>query len=175
MLLQLNCLRSACLGAVVLLSGATRLQAESAILESVADASTPGGSASSKARELQAPGVLFFSFRTWTTFRWVVDSAELFLHVSKGAIPSGLEVAVIPNPWIETSPPEASGAFKFVAHKATDEPQGWISIKVDTKLIEEITAGKGHGLALRLKSATSIHTRETLSYRPYLIITGGRQ
>jgi len=159
---------------MLLLPGTACLQAENAILESTADASSPGGPASGKARELQGPGVMCFSFKTWTIFKWNVESADLFIHVSKGAAPTSLEIAVIPTPWTEAAPPEASASWKFVPHQSVSEPQGWVSIKVDPKLVEEITAGKGHGLAVRVKSAIGINTRESLAFRPYLIINGGR-
>src|SRR4051812_31436494 len=89
----------------ILLSGTGYLRAENAILESVSDSSVPGGAASGKARELQGPAVMFFGFKTWTTFRWNVYSAELFLHVGKGAVPTSLDIAVIPAAWSEAAPP----------------------------------------------------------------------
>jgi hypothetical protein len=166
--------RFAALGVMLLIPGALTLRAETAILEATADASAPGGAASAKAAVLQGPGTLMLGFKTWSIFKWNVISAELFLHVAKGPAPGALEIAVIPDPWTEGNPPEVSVKFKFVPHKASVEPQGWISIKVDAALVEEITAGKGHGLAVRMKSATAVNARESVAVKPYLIVNGGR-
>lgn len=174
MLFRANYLRLAGLCAVLLMPGAPVLRAETAILECTADASSPGGAASGKAATLQGPATMLFGFKTWNIFRWNVESAELFLHVAKGPAPTALEIAVVPSPWTEAGPPDVSAAFKFVAHKASSEPENWISIKVDPKLVGEITAGKGHGLAVRVKAASAVHTRESVAFKPYLIVNGGR-
>ncbi len=167
-------LRIAGLCTFLLLQASPGLLAESAILEATADVSASGG-ASAKSRDVQGPGVMFVAFKTWNIFRWKVESAELFLHISKGAAPAGVDIAVIPKPWLEGTPPDGSAGYKYVPHKATGEPEGWISIQVDPKLVEEITAGRGHGLAIRLKSAVALNTRESLAFVPYLVVNGGRQ
>jgi hypothetical protein len=168
-----NVLLSCCFPAVFF---AGLLNAESAILECTADGLSAGAATDTRAREMKLPGIIFVNFRTWNITRWQIDSAQLFLHVARGDMPKQVEIAVIPNPWAEVEPPKIDAAkLKWVAHPAEAEPQNWLAVQVDTKLVEEIANSKGHGLAVRVKENVTIHARESTTFVPYLIVAGGRK
>ena len=151
------------------------LQAETLILESVADGAASSGVQGMRAQEAKMPGTLFVGFRTWNLAKWRVDSATLFLHLASGETPRSIEIAVLPGVWSETDSRSTDPAkLKFVPHDVQREPQDWLAIAVDRKLIEELIATKANWLAIRVKDATILHTRETRSYTPYLIVMGGR-
>ena len=128
-----------------------------------------------RGQEARMPGTLFVGFRTWNLTKWRVDSATMFLHLARGEAPRSVEIAILPGVWSETDPPSTDPAkLKFVPHDVQREPQDWLAIAVDRKVIEELIATKANWLAVRVKSATILHTRETRSYIPYLIAMGGR-
>lgn len=91
----------------------------------------------------------------------------MFLHLGKGEIPRAVEIAVLPGVWSETDPPPVDTTkLKFTTHDAQHEPQDWLSVPVDAKLIEELMTSKSYWLAVRVKSSTVVHTRETRSFAP---------
>ena len=153
----------------------TVVRGETAILECTADGAAGGGVAGMRAQEVRMPGTMYVSFRTWNVTRWMIDSATLFLHSGRGEAPRTVEIAVVPGIWSENDPPSADPArLKFTSHDVEREPQDWLSIVVDAKLIEELLSTKSHWLAVRVKNSAILHTRETRSYAPYLIVMGGR-
>ena len=121
------------------------------------------------------PGTMYVSFRTWNITRWKIDSGTLFLHFARGETPRTVEIAVVPGVWSETNPPSVDAAkLRFTAHEVEKEPQDWLAILLDAKTMEELIASKSHWLAVRVKGNTVLHTRETRSFAPYLIVMGGR-
>jgi hypothetical protein len=149
--------------------------AETAILECTADAGALGGQVVTRGREVKAPALLLVSFRSWNVTRWNVESAKLFVHLARGDAPPAVEVAGIPQAWGEIEPPRLDiGKLHFVSQKATDEPERWLAIDVPASLVEDVAANRAHGFVLRFKSTKdlTIHTRESITYAPYLIVTG---
>lgn len=151
------------------------LSAESAILECTADGMTAGGLSETRSRELKMPGIVFVNFRTWNITKWEIQNAQLFLHLARGTAPKEVEIAVIPQAWAEVEPPKLDPAkLKWAAHAVEPEPQNWLSIQVDPKLIGELANTRGHGLAIRVKDPIVLHSRESTTFVPYLIVAGGR-
>jgi hypothetical protein len=163
----------------LLLACAHAATAETAILECVADAVTSGASVAAHGREMKLPGSIFVSFRTWNVTRWRVDNATILLHVARGEAPATVDIAVIAQPWGEIEPPRGDdpAKMKFTTLKVTPEPEGWVSLQVPGKLVEDIAANRAHGLALRFKPAKElvIHSRESGSFSPYLIVMGAQR
>ncbi len=150
------------------------LGAETAVLEAVADAAGPG---TGRVREFPAGNVIVIHFRTWGVFRWQVDSADLFLHIASGPVPTSVEVAIITDNWTEADPFTDTGKLAFTVCKSRSEPQDWISVRVPSAMVEELAAGRAPGgLAVRVKSAQplSIHARESSSFTPNLIVNGAK-
>jgi hypothetical protein len=155
--------------------GPTRLKGETLILESVADGPAGSGVAGMRGQEARMPGTLYAGFRTWNLARWRVDTATLFVHLARGETPRTVEIAILPGIWSETDPPSTDPArLKFVSHDVQHEPEDWLAIAVDLKVIEELIATKSNWLAVRVKNAATLHTRETRKFIPYLIVMGGR-
>jgi hypothetical protein len=151
------------------------IRGETTILPCTADGAAGGGVASMRAEEVRMPGTMYVSFRMWNVTRWRIDSATLFLHMGRGETPRSVEIAVVPGVWSETDPPTVDSAkLKFTSHDVQKEPQDWLAIAVDPKLMEELIGSKSHWLAVRAKVSTVFHTRETRSYAPNLIVMGGR-
>jgi hypothetical protein len=152
--------------------------AETAILECIADAGLSEGAVNTRAPEVKSPATLLVSFRTWNVTRWKVASATIMLHVLRGDALPPVELATVPQPWGEIEPPRLDPArLKFVPQKATDEPQGWIAIEVPGSMVEDVAASRAHGFVVRFKSGKdlTIHTRESVAFAPYLIVTGARR
>ena len=152
--------------------------AETAILECVADAGSSGGVVTTRGREIKMPGMLLISFRTWNVTGWKVENATLLLHVSRASGLPAVELAAIPQPWGEAEPPRLdAGKLKFVSQKATDEPESWLAIEVPGSMVEDMAASRAHGFAVRFKPGKdlTVHTRESVSFSPYLIVTGTRR
>ncbi|MBC8165184.1 MAG: hypothetical protein H7Y20_04835 [Bryobacteraceae bacterium] len=161
--------------AIVIIGVNPVARAETAILECTADASGPGKPASGKAPALQTPGVLFLSFRTWNIPKWRIASADLFLHILQGGPPPKVRIAILTEPWTEAaSSAIATGSLIFTAHAVNFQPQEWISIKVNARLMDEIAAGRAHGLAIRFSGPKPlvIHARESGGFAPYMIVSG---
>jgi hypothetical protein len=148
---------------------------ETAILECTADASFPGASSSARAREIRMPGMALFSFRTWNVTRWNVEKATVFLHISSGAAPSMAEVAAIPEKWAEIELPRLEPAkLKFVSQKIQREPENWIALDIPGAMVEAAAANRAHGFVIRFKEPKELvlHSRESVSFSPYLIVSG---
>jgi hypothetical protein len=127
---------------------------------------------------MKLPGMILINFRTWNVTRWSVDNATVLLHVARGEAPATVDIASIPNPWGEIEPPAVDMTkLKFTPQKLSSEPENWLSIQVPGKLVEDIAANRAHGLVLRLKPAKElvVHSRESGTFSPYLIVTGGRR
>jgi hypothetical protein len=153
------------------------LQAETSMLDAIADGHSSGSGVITTGQEMPMPGLALFAFRSWNIAGWKVDYATLFVHVSKGEAPSKIEVATIPTPWLESEPPRLDESkLKFVAHDVSVEPQNWITIQVQPALIEELANAKAHGLILRVRGKHCVfHTRESKSFVPRLFISGDRR
>jgi hypothetical protein len=152
--------------------------AETAILECVADGGTSGGAVLTRGQEIKLPGMLLVSFRTWNVTRWNVESATLLVHIARGDAPITVELAAIPQPWGEIEPPRLDTAkLKFATQNATNEPENWLAIQVPGSMVEDVAANRAHGFVVRFKSGKdlTIHTRESVTYAPYLIVTGSRR
>ena len=149
--------------------------AETAILECTGDAAFPGGASTARARELRMPGMALFTFRTWNVTRWSVDKATVFLHIGRGDAPATVEVAVIPEKWAEIELPRLDPAkLKFVSQKAQGQPENWLEIDIPGSMVEDVAANRAHGFVIRFKAAKELvlHSRESVAFSPYLIVTG---
>ena len=123
------------------------------------------------------PGYALFALRSWNVAGWKIDNATLFLHVAKGAPPSTVEVALVPQPWRESEPPKLEFAkLKFIPHDVSLEPQSWATVQIDPELIQELASGKAHGLVLRFKGKEFVlHSRESAQFAPKMYVLGGRR
>ncbi|MSV29162.1 MAG: hypothetical protein EXQ52_10535 [Bryobacterales bacterium] len=153
-----------------------KLHAGRALLECTADTSADlvRKTASGKARELRVGGkgrVVLLDFRTAVIEGWIVEKATLLLHIASGAVPLKLEIAAAPFPWSESETgAHALGATKFHAFDVRESKFGWIEIDASPALL------RGRGLILRApgKTETTLHSRETVQYSPYLIVEGSK-
>lgn len=153
-------------------------KAETVILECVADGSSSGAGLAMKSQNIQIPGTMVVSFRTWNVTRWSVQSAAMFVHLAQGEAPAKVEVAGISQPWGEIEPPKLDAAqLRFITLDVHREPEGWLEIKVPGSLVEDMAANRAHGLVVRFKAAKDavLHARESRSFAPYLIVTGTRK
>ena len=155
---------------------AEKLQAENVILDCVGDGYSSGGEFLTNTPELRMPGYALFGFRSWNVAGWRIDNATLFLHVSKGTPPSNVEVAITPQPWRESEPPRLElTKLKFVPHEVSIEPQSWATVQIQPALVQELAAGKAHGLVLRFKGKEFLlHSRESAQFAPKMYVLGGR-
>jgi hypothetical protein len=148
---------------------------ETAILECVADASSSGKNFVARDREMRMPGIALFNFRTWNVTRWTVQNATLFVHVSRGDAPATVELAAIPQKWAEIELPRLEPAkLKFVSQKVQKEPENWLAIDVPGSMVEDVAANRSHGFVIRINMPKELvlHSRESLSFSPYLIVSG---
>src|SRR3712207_7325994 len=60
------------------------LQAETSILDAIADGHSSGSGIITTGQEMPMPGLALLAFRSWNIAGWKVDNATLFVHVSKG-------------------------------------------------------------------------------------------
>ena len=164
---------SSFLRVVLLLLAACGIRAETAILECTSDnwADLRGRLEASRGRAQELPvdrdGRLLLAFRFAVIQGWRVDKATLLLHIADGRAPRPFRVAAAP-PWPgeETSLPPISPGEGV---KTNEEQQGWIKLELPQALIRLAVHGRSDGLAIWLDSgAIRVHTRESISYAPYL-------
>jgi hypothetical protein len=155
-----------------LLLAACGIRAETAILECTSDnwADLRGRLEASRDRAQELPvdrdGRLLLTFRFAVIQGWRVEKAVLLLHIADGRAPRTFRVAAAP-PWPgeETSPGEAV--------KTNEEQQGWIKLELPQALIRLAVHSRSDGLAMSLDNgAIRVHTRESISYAPYLLVEG---
>jgi hypothetical protein len=160
----------------LLLAYSAAMSAETAILECVADAAASGGAVAPRGREMKMPGMILASFRTWNVTRWSVENATLLFHIARGEAPTTVEIATIPQKWGEIEPPRLDAAkLTFLSQKASAEPENWMAIEVPGSMVEDMAASRAHGLVIRLKKDLTVHSRESGTFSPYLIVMGTRR
>ncbi|HUS06943.1 MAG TPA: hypothetical protein VMZ52_11625 [Bryobacteraceae bacterium] len=107
---------------------------------------------------------------------WRVSKATLLLHLAKGSVPAQLEVALVPNPWLDSKPPSIpEKRWKFLSQKTEPHPDGWVSLEIPPPLVELAAAGKGHGFAVRDRAPAKnrwLHTRKSGQYAAHLLVEG---
>jgi hypothetical protein len=160
-----------------LLLAACGIRAETAILECTSDnwADLRGRLEASRDRAQELPvdrhGRLLLTFRFAVIQGWRVEKAVLLLHVADGRVPRTFRIAAAP-PWPgeETSLPPISPGEAVRTH---EEQQGWIKLELPQSLIRVAVHSRSDGLAISLASgAIRVHTRESISYAPYLLVEG---
>lgn len=104
------------------------------------------------------PSVLTVEFRAASAEGWKVSSAKLMLHVASGPVPTQVRIA-------------AAGSKAFRAYKPEPQPEGWVRIAIDPKLIEAMAAGKTKGLAIH-QGKTRFHGLDPAFTQPYILIEG---
>ena len=160
-----------------MLLAACGIRAETAILECTSDnwADVRGRLEASRDRAQELPvdrdGRLLITFRFAVIQGWRVEKAVLLLHLADGRAPRIFRVAAAP-PWPgeEASLPPISPGEAVKTH---EEQQGWVKLELSQALIRLAVHGRSDGVAISLDGgAIRVHTRESISYAPYLLVEG---
>lgn len=171
------------------------LRAEQAILECTADTwvqekETPQG----RTQELLVRGkgqVALLNFRFSAIPDWRVQQAALLVHLDTLEPPKKIGVAVLPVAWVEaeaTYEQAAAGkpwpgkGLRALLTGATatvrEKELGWVEIDIPPALAQSLVEKRGFGFALylgTLRAPQRLHSRETASQAPYLVVQGTRR
>ena len=157
---------------MVAILAVTSAMAQTAVLECTAD-TVVGGIPREKILQINPSSRALLDFRFSAVGGWQIREARLMLHVAEGAPPAKIEVAVILGNWSESDvhAPPRIGRSQTLSVSIHEE--GWISITVPPALLQPSVGRRAHGIAIRGGSQTiRLHSRESLSWAPYLIAAG---
>jgi len=124
-----------------------------------------------RADELGLRPAALLNFRLDPVRNWRIDKANLMVHLAGGETPDQLDVAVVRDKWSEKKP-ASRHRYAFLIHTVHPEPDGWLSVPLRQAIVDDLLAGKVWGLAISGVSATRLHSRESGTYAPYLLIEG---
>lgn len=166
-------MRRARLAMVAILTGAS-VAAQTAVLECVADTVVRGVNRG-PIMQLHPASLVLLDFRFSAVEGWQIREAKLMLHVAEGDVPAKVEVAVVAEGWWESRPYEQPRLARRQSLAVMKHEQGWISLEVPPALVTPTVRRQAHGIGIRVplrRGMISLHSRESLSWAPYLIVSG---
>jgi hypothetical protein len=124
-----------------------------------------------RVNELGLRPAALLNFRLDPVRNWRIDKASLMVHLARGETPDELDVAVIRDKWSEKRP-ASRHRYAFLIHPVHTEADGWLSVPLRQAIVDDLLSGKVWGLAISGTSAAWLHSRESITFAPYLLIEG---
>jgi len=121
--------------------------------------------------ELGLRPAALLNFRLEAVRSWHIDKASLMVHLAGGDAPDQLDVAVVPDKWSEKKP-ASRRRYAFLIHSVHPEPDGWLSVPLRQTIVDDLLSGKVWGLAISGAPSTRLHSRESITFAPYLLVEG---